>query len=264
MARDSSTAKVRKLAINMPDTLRAHIERRAERMTAKELLDGESAITGTADHWRRVVEWWPDGGAFLFDLLALSERLYSSAGGDGRLPDGAERRERYKGLGRAAKKLDDAVREFQAALGKMPDKRIMLGEAGDSLSVADDAAALEALRALAGGRWRGQLLKALTVLDGTANAGLPVGSLAVLRRVKAPPAVRKTPTRGRYVLRSVVDACCRWELREQQAGRQVGDWPMVALSAILSAAGNDFSVTVKELDDLRRELRKALRDSCPD
>lgn len=260
MARDSSTANVRELAMKMPDTLRYHIERRAERMTATERLDVQAAINGTADHWRRVVEWWPDGGAFLFDLLSQSKRLYSSAGGD----ESAEREVRYSKVGSAARELDKAVRKFQASLAKMPDERTMLDEAGDSLSVADDAAALEALRALAGGRWRGQLLKALTVLDGTANEGMPVGSLAALSRVKARKPLRKTPTRGRYVLRSVVDACCRWELREQQAGRQVGDWPMAALSAILSAASNDCSVTVKELDDLRRELRKAPRDSRPD
>ncbi len=264
MARDSSMAKVRELAMKMPDTLRAHIERRAERMTATDLVDVQKAITGTADHWHRVVAWWPDGGAFLFDLLVRSESLYSAAGGD----ESVERAMRYRNVGAAARKLDKAAREFRDALEQLPAARTVLDEAGDSLSVADHAAALEALRALAGGRWRGQLLKALTVLDGTANEGMPVGSLDALSGVKVRKPVRKStqggPARVRYTRRSVVDACCRWELREQQAGRQVGDWPMAALSAILSTAGAKFAVTADELDGLRRELRKAPRDSRPD
>jgi hypothetical protein len=138
----------------------------------------------------------------------------------------------------------------------MPDARMMLHEAGDSLAQdADGRAALEALRALAGGAWRGRLQHALSVLDGTENDGLAVGKLGALDRVKAPAAVRKSPTRGGYVRRAIVDACCRWEAREHGKGREPGDWPMVALSEILSAAGAECSAGVKELEDIRRDVR---------
>lgn len=257
MGRDSReivAAEVCRWARDMPEQLRAHIERRAGRLSARELAEVLPTLKETAEHWRRVVTWWPDGGAFLFDLLARSESLYAAAGGDGR-HEGTKRAERYDNLGVAARKLDAAVRSFQVALEKMPDARMMLHEAGESFAPDDDGrAALEALRALAGGAWRGRLQRALSILDGTENEGLAVGKLGSLERVNARSALRKLPTRGGYVRRTIVEACCRWEAGERSEGRESGDWPMVALSEILSAAGAE-RVGVKELVDIRHEVR---------
>lgn len=253
-SREIVAAEVCRWARDMPEQLRAHIERRAGRLSARELVEVLPTLEKTAEHWRRVVAWWPDGGAFLFDLLARSESMYAAAGGDGR-HEGAKRDVRYQHLGVAARKLDAAVKSFQVALEKMPDARMMLHEAGESVAQdADDRAALEALRALAGGAWRGRLQRALSILDGTENEGLAVGKLGSLERVKARSALRKLPTRGGYVRRTIVVACCRWEARERSEGREPGDWPMVALSEILSAAGVE-RVGVKNLDDIRREER---------
>jgi len=201
-------------------------------------------------NWAGVVDWCGENALVIFDLLTLRDYMYRWAGGE---RDHDEVSIRYQNLAGAAKRLEEAARDFREALGLLPPVREILSDDFPS----PDPELLDAVRGLAGS-WGAQIKSALSVIDGTSNEGRGVSSLKGLAEVGPRKPLHKMKLErpaDRYLLKAIAEMGTTWVSRGE-AGKR---WPQTALVSLLSAVGVDTDV--RELADVRRDVRDSARKS---